>query len=945
MKKRTFTLLLILLQLVSVNLLAQNQEGLFHLKEGDWFEIQITNIDRSNTLLKYLLKKQLSNNNQQYKVSLEHYVEKISTRKSRSKYAMVENYGYDSYFPEYEENKIAPEEKIQYILEVSPAGKIVDFKPLKNNRSIKITFNQISSLFGAGKNFMVYSNGLLPDSSIIRSYSNMVMDPIHNSEVQNGGKTIALLHKLKRVNDSIPNKIFTHQKTGLPLLIKSQLMKFVLTNASFPITSNSILQGVIKDQNNKDVVISMIGENTAYYFPEKKFKSNSNGAFSCPVFLKRPLHLRVQIGSKSLTTFMEPGDTLTIYAVEKQAIRLATKHYKGTRPNEYFSKEIQKSDCFSGTAAFNTMLSNEMDQYRNYFSYDNGFPLGTDYFQKTSKTVNELINRYEGKASLACIEYFKKDWNFGMAVEKLNFGMESMSPGINGYPENFFMEVDTMPILMNPYEWNSSYQNFIKKSQLFKQKRLGWAVGKRVVENFLENYYFSQASLQGFPLYHQIAKSIDLELRNGLKENNIIEPYYQNFMNNCEDPALTEPLKKVFESAIQLKIGNQFPINSFILQDHSIFKLDKFKGKPICLILLDHSKSSINSYKNEIEKFKADEVEFIFAGLLEADKYSAVFKSPILEMSNVTFIDLAQQNLKSKFLLERTRIFMLDKWFRIVENNAEDPMNHTYVESASKFELSLRKTIEAKRFSKSEKTAMVKTAEWSFGSILFTALVGWWIYRIRIRRIRKLEAVKRRIKELEIKAIRSQMNPHFIFNALNSIQSLINGNQFKEANIYLSKFAVLLRGVLNNSEKGMVSLSDELKAVELYCQLEQLRFEFRFDINIDPEINCDLIEIPGMIIQPLAENAIVHGLSSKGNQGKLNINLARQNGNLSICVSDNGAGLSPQITDTLSQKGFGLKLVEERITILNLDGKLAELTVKNRNNQPGTIATLTIPID
>jgi LytS/YehU family sensor histidine kinase len=280
-----------------------------------------------------------------------------------------------------------------------------------------------------------------------------------------------------------------------------------------------------------------------------------------------------------------------------------------------------------------------------------------------------------------------------------------------------------------------------------------------------------------------------------------------------------------------------------------------------------------------------------------------------------------------------------------VDNNAEDPMNHTYIGGPSKFELSLRKTIDAKRYSKAEKTVMLKTAGWSFGSVLLTALIGLWIYRIRIARIRQQEAVRRRIKELEIKAIRSQMNPHFIFNALNSIQSLINGNQFKESNIYLSKFAVLLRGVLNNSEKSRVSLSDELESVRLYCELEQLRFEFKFEILIDPQVNSDLIEIPGMIIQPLAENAIVHGLSAKGAEGILMIRVDRKNDHLCVCVSDNGVGLSPQVADTLSQKGFGLKLVEERINILNLDGKEARLTVENRKDTTGTIATLTLPID
>jgi sensor histidine kinase YesM len=100
-----------------------------------------------------------------------------------------------------------------------------------------------------------------------------------------------------------------------------------------------------------------------------------------------------------------------------------------------------------------------------------------------------------------------------------------------------------------------------------------------------------------------------------------------------------------------------------------------------------------------------------------------------------------------------------------------------------------------------------------------------------------------------------------------------------------------------------------------------------------------------MIIQPLAENAVLHGLSGKGELGKLDIQVKRQNGNLCVCVSDNGVGLQTQKIDELSQKGFGLKLVEERINILNLDGKEAKLTVENQSDANGTVATLIIPID
>ena len=645
---------------------------------------------------------------------------------------------------------------------------------------------------------------------------------------------------------------------------------------------------------------------------------------------------------------MEPGDTLDILAFGYQVDWVSKNNFfRDTKPNGYFPPKVNKLDYFKGSAAYNTMLSNEIDQYRIHLPYPDSILTVDSYCKRTTNVVKNLIESYRGKASAVCIEYFLSDWTYFIWNVKMDVFIQQPNqyiyPNKSKINENQlkinFNEIDSIPLLMNPFEWNWAYQEFITRTQGLKRIQFGPPYDHRIP------YYFNLGTLCGYPLYRQLACLLLDDFSREFSTRNIVESLYYNFIMNCSDPSYIESIKKAHDSFLMLKIGNTFPVTSFAAKDSSVFSLEKYRGKPICIIFIDDTKESINSYKNEIEKFRTEEVEFVILRVPVDFKNNAIFKSPILEKPNVTYVELAEQNLKSKLLLNRTRIFMLDKWFRIVENNAEDPMNNIYTNSTSKFEKSLRKTIETKRYSKAEKTAMLKTAGWSLGSTLFTFLIGLWIYRIRIQRIKKQETAKRRIKELEIKAIRSQMNPHFIFNALNSIQSLINGNQFKEANIYLSKFAVLLRGVLNNSEKSRISLSDELQAVELYCQLEQLRFEFKFGITIDPDVNCDLIEIPGMIIQPLAENAVVHGLSGKGNLGKLDIQVKRQNGNLSICVSDNGVGLSTEITDTLSQKGFGLKLVEERINILNLDGKEAKLTIENRGNTDGTIATLIIPID
>lgn len=934
MKKTKITLILSWLLFLSSNLFAHNPEGLFRLKEGDWFEVRIERnyivtqdrplnsplqrqANSETYLLNYQLKKQFSNGNQLYHIRVEHF-------KAIKKFG---NHivGYDSYYPTWEENRKIPPAKNQFTLEVTAGGEIVNLTPFPNNSQTK-AFTSVQSSYGSNIGYL---------------YSDQVDD------------TFVIKHISTTLMQKTPNPNQNKLENKIPVFIKPANSRIILSDASFPISNNTIILGKLEDQLNKKISINVIGNNSRLNFSTKHFQTDNNGSFNCPIFLERPLHLNIQIENKNLTTFLEPGDTLHFDEISFLARKLSPANHLDTNKTANSPEAFKASQSYSGSPEYNTKIANEISQYYNHFR----FYEGKQSIMRTKEIdvkVKELINSYQGKASDICLDYFKRDWDYFIATEKLQFYEENRIPvdqktykdvlTIKDYPADFFLAVDTMPILMHPFEWNHSYLNFLTKAQRFKQERLGYSIGRKLHQGFTNDYFFAQASLSGFPLYQQIAQSLDREYRNSTDES-FLEPYCQDFIYNCADPTLSKSIEKIRNNALQIAIGNSFPIKSFALRDSSIFAFDKLKGKPICLIIASGPNSRISNYKEDIEKFKTEEVEFVFLRLHPNYLYEEKIDSTIKQKSNVTIVDLYDPNLYDKLLLGATRIFMLDKWFRIVENNAEDPMTHKYTGRISEFEESLRKTIETKRYSKAEKTAMIKTAGWSFGSILFTFLCGLWIYRIRIRRIKTQEAAKRRIKELEIKAIRSQMNPHFIFNALNSIQSLINSNQFKEANIYLSKFAVLLRGVLNNSEKSRISLSDELQAVELYCQLEQLRFEFKFEISIDPEVNGDLIEIPGMIIQPLAENAVVHGLSAKGELGKLDIQVKRQNGNLCVCVADNGVGLSSQKIDELSQKGFGLKLVEERINILNLDGKEARLTVENRSGTAGTVATLIIPID
>lgn len=184
-----------------------------------------------------------------------------------------------------------------------------------------------------------------------------------------------------------------------------------------------------------------------------------------------------------------------------------------------------------------------------------------------------------------------------------------------------------------------------------------------------------------------------------------------------------------------------------------------------------------------------------------------------------------------------------------------------------------------------------------------------------IRQKRQLHKSKIEKENLEasIKIVRSQLNPHFIFNALSSIQGLVNANMTKEANHYLTSFSNLLRQTLKNTNKEMVPLHVELETLQTYIHLEQLRFPFKYKQSLDDNIDLFAIEIPYLLMQPLVENAIKHGVSGKGEDGILEITIIKKDQDLLISIHDNGKGFNSQHEST----GYGIKLTQQRILLLN----------------------------
>ena len=195
----------------------------------------------------------------------------------------------------------------------------------------------------------------------------------------------------------------------------------------------------------------------------------------------------------------------------------------------------------------------------------------------------------------------------------------------------------------------------------------------------------------------------------------------------------------------------------------------------------------------------------------------------------------------------------------------------------------------------------------------------------RLLNEKKQVELQQQSTDLEMQALRAQMNPHFIFNCLSSINKFILKNESRSASDYLTRFSRLIRKVLTNSQLSMIPLSDEIETLKLYLDMERLRFDNAFDYNIiyANTIEPETLYIPSMLLQPFCENAIWHGLMHKEGHGKLEIEMRTENDQLYCTIADNGVGREKAaIMKSKSgekQKSYGLKITTERLALFNND--------------------------
>ncbi len=233
------------------------------------------------------------------------------------------------------------------------------------------------------------------------------------------------------------------------------------------------------------------------------------------------------------------------------------------------------------------------------------------------------------------------------------------------------------------------------------------------------------------------------------------------------------------------------------------------------------------------------------------------------------------------------------------------------------------------------------------GALLVLAIASFFVYRSGNQ--------KRKANQLlALKSLRSQMNPHFIYNSLNSVNNFISRSDEKAANKYLSEFSRLMRSVMDNSKHDFIPLNSEIETLKLYLSLEYERFKDKFEyrFEVDPEIHTESCFVPPMLIQPFIENAIWHGLRYRNSKGLLTVNIQKNKKNIHIIIEDNGIGRKKsRDVKTKFQKqhvSTGMLNIESRIGIINQlfrTGITVSVKDLDEGTSEGTKVTISIPGD
>lgn len=449
----------------------------------------------------------------------------------------------------------------------------------------------------------------------------------------------------------------------------------------------------------------------------------------------------------------------------------------------------------------------------------------------------------------------------------------------------------------------------------------------------------------GILIYRTNLQPIHISTKDGLLSEsiNLIKPGTKDEVFICTNKGLNQLIRNEKGVWNIKSFTTRHGLPSNIVHDVVRLKDEIWIGTEKGLIRVNSIPDSVQVKAPNVLKFQADHRDIVIG---DNNKLS-------YDQNNIT-IQFQSLHFKSEGdIVYRYRLLNADTTYQFTRN-----LGVNYPELApGKYIFEVQAQREDNSWTESASVSFEIRPPWwrtiwfiSFGVLAF-GFISSWIVRIRLNEDRKKAKAEFRMKELELSALRAQINPHFIFNCLGSIQQFIAENNSEAATRYLARFAKLVRIALHSSVDGQHSLEDEIQMLDSYLSLEQMRFKGRFtySINVGEEISPDDIFIPAMLLQPFVENAVLHGVKEKSSQGRIEIEFNLEDGKLLATITDNGPGITTASQEAHSlHKSVGMTLTGRRLSLIHGGGKETahqHINLLNESNQVvGSRVTIGIPI-
>ncbi|WP_167610547.1 sensor histidine kinase [Maribellus sediminis] len=692
-----------------------------------------------------------------------------------------------------------------------------------------------------------------------------------------------------------------------------------------------ILSGKIENPKTNTVTLAFLDRPFGNELRQEMVFLDENNSFQIDISLKHPEMVFLEIGrfnyidnSRVLAFYAEPGSESTFSASGEEFPWDIDYGGDFSSENKMLNDFRQTFKIFNERLSFNTLQSyNTKNSYKDFIAaLDQVDSFTEKYKSDTDTTIVQFIGR-ELKAFLYN-SIFRN-------LSQLRYYLRSDLTSMYGSDEDE-TDLKKMEAIIESVKFNDCYNDYGIYSRFFAGYYLMYYFGiaQKVKELAIRDYkiagvnlkfyYFSdiemrtqlaRAILAGHGFYSQVVQMCqgDLSRREEMLYQDRsyiykkVDETLDLILRTCNDTEFLEAVKQLRQNSLQWQNDNYCPEQKFFNQDGGALYFKDFFGEKPTIFYITSDRAIERYYWDKVAEDNPDlNVVLVTEGnnfkeWADYTKRAEPIAAQLLLINN-------EQTLNDVFLQNSRYYIAYDRNGKLLGTSSQPD---TIIGLAKE---SLQP--EKKQLNKSQLQFIVLLLVITL--ILLVLILIVWKWRVR-QRFRK-EQQRTRLRELELTAIRSQMNPHFLFNSLNSVQNLVQQNKGREAHLYLSDFAGLIRKVLNNSEKEEVSLAEELEMIQQYLSLEKLRFEFDYSLLVDEQVDVHNTMVPSMILQPFVENAIIHGLQNKANDRQLKIEFEQNGTELKISIEDNGIGRGAARDISKSKNGKGSKLVQERMKIL-----------------------------